>query len=201
MIIDDSGGTSGAPHFFTAPDIVDGSDVQYTVVDGDVITETSTTTTTEHGDNVVLVYHSMADGTTPNGNSMTLHEEEDGTATGTYPDPNGSLLPEELHPASCDNSGDVSGTEAQQPLYLGRLAHKDQILLIQEPCIDIGRNSTKSNVHFHVSKNSFISRKHLQLTFQPSTGDFYLICLSKNGIFVDKSFFRNLHEPIKLQKS
>lgn len=189
--------SSEAPHFFTAPVLPDGADVQYAVVDNEGIAAETTTTTVDQGDNVVLVYHSMAEGTTPNGNSMTLNEED---ASSSYPDPNGSLLLPERPCTTSDNSVDVSTSE-QQPLYLGRLAHKDQILLIQEPCIDIGRNSTKSNVHFHVSKNSFISRKHLQLTFQPSTGDFYLICLSKNGIFVDKSFFRNLHEPIKLHKS
>lgn len=168
-----------APHFFTAP-------VQYAVVDSEGVAA-EMTTTSDPVDDVVLVYHSMA----ANGNSMTLNEEDASC------DPIAGL-PEQPSTAS-DNSGDVSTSD--QPMYLGRLAHKDQILLIQEPCIDIGRNSTKSNVHFHVSKNSFISRKHLQLTFQPSTGDFYLICLSKNGIFLDKSFYRNLHEPIKLQKS
>lgn len=208
VIIDDSGGpaTAGAPHFFTAPAISEGSDVQYAVVESEdspnhvTTTITSSSPVTEHDDNVVLVYHSMtADGTTTtetNGHSMLiLNEEEDACFDPT----GGSLLSEQPQTAS-DNSGDMSTSE-QQPLYLGRLVHKEQYLLIQEPCIDIGRNSTKSNVHFHVSKNSFISRKHLQLTFQPSTGDFYLICLSKNGIFVDKSFFRNLHEPIKLHQS
>lgn len=151
---------------------------------------------------MVLVYHSVSTdggvgGSTGSANGghtlVTMNADEEVSY-----DPTGSGLPEQPNTAS-DNSGDVSTSE--QPMYLGRLAHKDQILLIQEPLIDIGRNSTKSNVHFHVSKNSFISRKHLQLTFQASTGDFYLICLSKNGIFVDKSFFRNLHEPIKLHKS
>lgn len=161
-------------------------------------TNSGNTTITEHDDNVVLVYHSMTgdgSGHTTNGHTvLTLNEEE-----AVFDPTGGSLLSEHPQTAS-DNSGDMSTSE-QQPLYLGRLVHKEQYLLIQEPCIDIGRNSTKSNVHFHVSKNSFISRKHLQLTFQPSTGDFYLICLSKNGIFVDKSFFRNLHEPIKLHQS
>lgn len=162
------------------------------------MTTTTGTTEVDHGDNVVLVYHSMADGPTANGNpTLTLIDED---ASSSYPDPNGSILLPDHAQTTSDNSVDVS-TSDQQQLYLGRLAHKDQILLIQEPLINIGRNSNKSNVHFHVSKNSFISRKHLQLTFQPSTGDFYLICLSKNGIFVDKSFYRNLVAPIKLHKS
>lgn len=205
VIIDDSGGgggtQAGAPHFFTAPVIADGSDVQYAVVESEDMTGTNSgnTTITEHDDNVVLVYHSMTgdgSGHTTNGHHTVLTLNEDEAA---FDPTGGSLLSEHPQTAS-DNSGDMSTSE-QQPLYLGRLVHKEQYLLIQEPCIDIGRNSTKSNVHFHVSKNSFISRKHLQLTFQPSTGDFYLICLSKNGIFVDKSFFRNLHEPIKLHQS
>jgi forkhead box protein K len=66
--------------------------------------------------------------------------------------------------------------------------------------IEIGRNSSKSTVHFHVGKNSFVSRKHLLLQRDPLTGDFYLICLSKNGVFVDGVFQRKSQESVRLPK-
>lgn len=67
--------------------------------------------------------------------------------------------------------------------------------------IKIGRNSSTSTVHFHVGKNSFVSRKHLQVTFDRSTNNFYLMCLSKNGVFVNDVFQRKSSEPLKLPKT
>lgn len=85
--------------------------------------------------------------------------------------------------------------------YYGRLTYRDHSLLIQELCIDIGRNSSKSNVYFHVSKNNFISRKHMLIRFHPDTDSFHLECLSKNGIFVDGMFQRANMEPMELPKT
>lgn len=98
------------------------------------------------------------------------------------------------------DSGDIVRGNVPK-MYYGRLSYKDHTHLIHELCIDIGRNSTKSIVHFHVSKNSFISRKHMQIRFQPETNSFYLKCLSKNGIFVDGNFQRTLIEPVLLPKT
>lgn len=149
-------GTS-APAFFTAP------------ADIDVAT-----------DQVVLVYHSVVNGT--------------GATTTVAPDGSEAI--------GMDISATTgNGDEDTQQLYLGRLIYKDRIHIIREPCIYIGRNSTKSSVNFHVSNSNFISRKHLQLTFQSETGDFFIKCLSKNGIFVDKSFQRTIIEPVKLPKT
>lgn len=86
-------------------------------------------------------------------------------------------------------------------MYYGRLTYRDHSLLIQELCIDIGRNSSKSIVHFHVSKNNFISRKHMQIRFHPDSDSFHLECLSKNGIFVDGMFQRANMEPMELPKT
>jgi FHA domain len=84
--------------------------------------------------------------------------------------------------------------------FHGRLSSKDNILLVSEDLIEIGRNSSKSTVHFHVGKNSFVSRKHLLLQRDQLTGDFYLICLSKNGVFVDGVFQRKSQDSVRLPK-
>lgn len=82
----------------------------------------------------------------------------------------------------------------------GCLRYKDNVLYITDQSIEIGRNSSTSTVHFHVGKNVFVSRKHLQLFHDRNTSDFYLMCLSKNGVFVDDIFQRKSAEPLKLPK-
>lgn len=86
------------------------------------------------------------------------------------------------------------------PNALGYLRHDNNMLYITENCVVIGRNSSTSSVHFHVAQNSFVSRKHFQVLFDTNTGDFYLSCLSKNGVFVDDVFQRKNSEPTKLPK-
>lgn len=81
---------------------------------------------------------------------------------------------------------------------LGRLTYKDNILFITQNLVDIGRNSSKSSVDYNLGKNNFISRKHLQI--QHNSGEFVLVCLSKNGVFVDGIFQRKNAEPLKLAK-
>uniref|UniRef100_A0A336MAJ5 CSON001005 protein n=1 Tax=Culicoides sonorensis TaxID=179676 RepID=A0A336MAJ5_CULSO len=84
--------------------------------------------------------------------------------------------------------------------FIARLMSKDNILLVSDHTIEIGRNSSKQNVHFHVGKNSFVSRKHLVLQYDPKSKGFYLLCLSKNGVFVDGVFTRKGAEPLRLPK-
>lgn len=84
--------------------------------------------------------------------------------------------------------------------YIARLMSKENILLVSDHTIEIGRNSSKSNVHFHVSKNNFVSRKHLIIQFDPKNKGFYLLCLSKNGVFVDGIFQRKGVEPLRLPR-
>lgn len=88
----------------------------------------------------------------------------------------------------------------QQGNFIARLMSKDNILLVSDHLIEIGRNSSKSNVHFHVSKNNFVSRKHLVIQFDPKNKGFYLLCLSKNGVFVDGIFQRKGADPLRLPR-
>lgn len=84
--------------------------------------------------------------------------------------------------------------------FIARLMSKDNILLVSDHTIEIGRNSSKSSVHFHVGKNSFVSRKHIVLQYDPKSKGFYMLCLSKNGVFVDGVFTRKGAEPLRLPK-
>lgn len=96
------------------------------------------------------------------------------------------------------NKGSTS-TNHQYQSFIGRLVSKDNILLISQNVIEIGRNSSKSAVDFHVGKNSFVSRKHLILHYDGH--DFNLVCASKNGVFIDDQFIRKSNEPTRLPSS
>lgn len=58
----------------------------------------------------------------------------------------------------------------------------------RQPSVTIGRNSSQGSVDLSMGLSSFISRRHLQLSFQEP--HFYLRCLGKNGVFVDGAFQR-----------
>ncbi|XP_053664453.1 forkhead box protein K2-like [Anopheles marshallii] len=109
-------------------------------------------------------------------------------------------------PASASvTSGEPSGiglsgsNTANYHNFIGRLISKDNMLLISEDVIEVGRNSSKSQVDFHVGKNSFISRKHFIIQHDMND-EFTLFCLSKNGVFIDNVFHRKSGEPYKLPK-
>lgn len=74
---------------------------------------------------------------------------------------------------------------------VGRLSYMDEFLYMTESSrIDIGRNSSTSAVNFHVGKNTFISRKHFRIIHNANNNDFYVVVLSKNGIFIEETFNR-----------
>lgn len=98
-----------------------------------------------------------------------------------------------------DNNA-MSPQHSQCRVY-GRLTYKDTVLNISDSIIEIGRNSSTSSVHFHVGKSSFVSRKHLQVAHIHHSGEFYLTCLSKNGVFVDDVFQRKSSQPLQLPKT
>lgn len=104
-------------------------------------------------------------------------------------------------PKSFNNNtiGKNSSSSQQYQSFIGRLVSKDNILLISQNVIEIGRNSSKSSVDFHVGKNSFVSRKHLILHYDGH--DFNLVCASKNGVFIDDQFVRKSNEPTRLPSS
>ncbi|XP_055606992.1 forkhead box protein K1-like [Uranotaenia lowii] len=94
----------------------------------------------------------------------------------------------------------LSLANINQNNFIARLISKDNILLISEDLIEIGRNSSRAQVDFHVGRNSFVSRKHLLLHHDHNDGEFYLSCLSKNGVFIDNVFHRKGAEPFLLPR-
>lgn len=106
------------------------------------------------------------------------------------------------HPATTIIVGPAAASlPTVQYYYYGRLRYRDEQLFISTHKTDIGRNSSTSSVHFSVGKNSFVSRKHLQLIHNNEKNAFFLMCLSKNGVFVDDVFQRKSAEPLKLPKT
>ncbi|XP_049539346.1 forkhead box protein K1-like [Anopheles darlingi] len=99
--------------------------------------------------------------------------------------------------SSMGSSGNNTATNYHN--FIGRLISKDNMLLISEDVIEVGRNSSKSMVDFHVGKNSFVSRKHFIIQHDMND-EFTLFCLSKNGVFIDNIFHRKSGEPYKLPK-
>lgn len=103
-------------------------------------------------------------------------------------------------PSGMGGGAGLSGSNtANYHNFIGRLISKDNMLLISEDVIEVGRNSSKSQVDFHVGKNSFISRKHFIIQHDMND-EFTLFCLSKNGVFIDNVFHRKSGEPYKLPK-
>lgn len=96
-------------------------------------------------------------------------------------------------------------TPPKQPIGeyrpVGRLSYYDDFLYIgPDNTIDIGRNSSTTTVHFHVGKNNFISRKHFQIKHDPVKNNFFVIVVSKNGIFIDEQFTRKNSNAERLPK-
>ncbi|XP_059622653.1 forkhead box protein K2 [Phlebotomus argentipes] len=104
-------------------------------------------------------------------------------------------------------SGVFAGAPKEEPMdlkagpYIARLSNKDNVLYIKEAVTVIGRQSSKSTVNYQIGRNIFVSRKHMQITYDAATGNFYLTCFSKNGVFVDETFQRTYFEPLKLPKT
>lgn len=89
----------------------------------------------------------------------------------------------------------------QDNTFIGKLVSKDNILLIRNKKILIGRRCSTSEVDFQIGKNKFVSRRHLILTHDEQK--FLLTCTGKNGVFVDGNFkrYRRDMPKFKLPKS
>uniref|UniRef100_A0AAG5DMU7 Fork-head domain-containing protein n=1 Tax=Anopheles atroparvus TaxID=41427 RepID=A0AAG5DMU7_ANOAO len=138
---------------------------------------------------------------TPPGTSKLSNGAGGGKATGPAAAAGGYAADGAIASVSASSTlamaaGGVNNT-ANYHNFIGRLVSKDNMLLISEDVIEVGRNSSKSQVDFHVGKNSFISRKHFIIQHDMND-EFTLFCLSKNGVFIDNVFYRKSGEPYKL---
>lgn len=81
---------------------------------------------------------------------------------------------------------------------IARLEGKEFEYMIRQSRVVIGRNSSKGDVDVKMGHNSFISRKHIEIYFD--TPNFFMLCNSKNGVFVDGVFQRKGAPPLLLPR-
>ncbi|KAM9857521.1 forkhead box protein K1 [Aulostomus maculatus] len=82
---------------------------------------------------------------------------------------------------------------------LARLEGRDFEFVMRQRTVTIGRNSSHGSVDINMGHSSFISRRHLQITYNEANG-FSLRCLGKNGVFVDGVFQRRGAPPLLLPR-
>ena len=85
------------------------------------------------------------------------------------------------------------------PQALARLEGRDFEFVMRQRTVTIGRNSSHGSVDINMGHSSFISRRHLQITYDEANG-FSLRCLGKNGVFVDGVFQRRGAPPLLLPR-
>lgn len=94
------------------------------------------------------------------------------------------------------NMAVVSGSSGP----VARLEGREFEYMMKKRSVTIGRNSSQGSVDVSMGHSSFISRRHLEIFTDDSTGDFYLKCLGKNGVFVDGVFLRRGAPPLQLPR-
>ncbi|XP_029992076.1 forkhead box protein K1 isoform X2 [Sphaeramia orbicularis] len=116
-----------------------------------------------------------------------------------YHQPSFALLGPPVMEARTD-AGILPVRLASPPLQaLARLEGRDFEFVMRQRSVTIGRNSSHGSVDINMGHSSFISRRHLQITYDDSTG-FSLRCLGKNGVFVDGVFQRRGAPPLLLPR-
>lgn len=74
----------------------------------------------------------------------------------------------------------------KQPI--ARLETRDFEYLVRSKKVTIGRNSSTGTVDVSMGNSSFISRRHIEIRYEPP--HFFMSCLGKNGVFIDGIFYR-----------
>ncbi|KAL2101025.1 hypothetical protein ACEWY4_002786 [Coilia grayii] len=87
---------------------------------------------------------------------------------------------------------------------VARLEGREFEYMMKKRSVTIGRNSSQGSVDVSMGHSSFISRRHLEIFTAgedgTGSGDFYLRCLGKNGVFVDGVFLRRGAAPLQLPR-
>lgn len=82
---------------------------------------------------------------------------------------------------------------------LARLQGRDFEYFMRRARVTIGRNSTAGRVDVNMGHSSFISRNHLEISYD--CPNFYLVCRGKNGVFVDGTFQQRDAPKLELPSS
>uniref|UniRef100_A0A671R872 Forkhead box protein K2 n=1 Tax=Sinocyclocheilus anshuiensis TaxID=1608454 RepID=A0A671R872_9TELE len=87
---------------------------------------------------------------------------------------------------------------------VARLEGREFEYQMKKRSVTVGRNSSQGSVDVSMGHSSFISRRHLEIFSAgeagTGSGDFYLRCLGKNGVFVDGVFQRRGAPPLQLPR-
>uniref|UniRef100_A0A671STI7 Forkhead box protein K1-like n=1 Tax=Sinocyclocheilus anshuiensis TaxID=1608454 RepID=A0A671STI7_9TELE len=101
--------------------------------------------------------------------------------------------------SSSTSPGITSSMSLSSPWQaLARLEGRDFEFAMRQRTVTVGRNSSHGSVDVNMGHSSFISRRHLQISFEEP--HFYLRCLGKNGVFVDGVFQRRGAPPLLLPR-
>lgn len=110
-----------------------------------------------------------------------------------------ALLGPPVMDARYDAGGFPARLSSTPPQALARLEGRDFEFVMRQRTVTIGRNSSHGSVDINMGHSSFISRRHLQITYDEA-GGFSLLCLGKNGVFVDGVFQRRGAPPLPLPR-
>uniref|UniRef100_A0A8D2ZCS8 Forkhead box protein K1 n=1 Tax=Scophthalmus maximus TaxID=52904 RepID=A0A8D2ZCS8_SCOMX len=117
-----------------------------------------------------------------------------------YHQPSLALLGPPMMEARSDGGRLLPGRLASPlPQALARLEGRDFEFVMRQRTVTVGRNSSHGSVDINMGHSSFISRRHLQVTYDDASG-FSLRCLGKNGVFVDGVFQRRGAPPLLLPR-
>uniref|UniRef100_A0A671KM90 Forkhead box protein K2 n=1 Tax=Sinocyclocheilus anshuiensis TaxID=1608454 RepID=A0A671KM90_9TELE len=98
----------------------------------------------------------------------------------------------------------VAAVAGAMAVVVARLEGREFEYLMKKRSVTIGRNSSQGSVDVSMGHSSFISRRHLEIFSAgedgTGSGDFYLRCLGKNGVFVDGVFQRRGAPPLQLPR-
>uniref|UniRef100_A0A8C1YK67 Forkhead box protein K2 n=1 Tax=Cyprinus carpio TaxID=7962 RepID=A0A8C1YK67_CYPCA len=87
---------------------------------------------------------------------------------------------------------------------VARLEGREFEYVMKKRSVTVGRNSSQGSVDVSMGHSSFISRRHLEIftaaAEDTGSGEFYLRCLGKNGVFVDGVFLRRGAPPLQLPR-
>src|SRR5581483_10465439 len=103
-----------------------------------------------------------------------------------------ALLALKSAPASPSN---IQWNKNSDTQAIARLETREFEYMIRQNRITIGRNSRSGDVDVNMGHSSFISRKHIEIYYDPP--HFFMICNGKNGVFVDGVFQRKAAPPLQ----
>ncbi|XP_078492557.1 transcription factor protein [Ciona intestinalis] len=117
----------------------------------------------------------------------------------TSPVTNGSEVIMAIKPELNVVASGTTESESANTKAIGKISGTDFEYWICKDKVVIGRNSSHGKVDVNIGLSSYVSRKHLQITYTRSR--FFLQCIGKNGVFVDGQFQRLNAEPFPLDNA